>query len=642
MTIQEFSRDSIDLQALLDSLPGMAFLKDRKLRYVMVNRNYLKFKKFDSGAEVIGKTDYDLYPPHKAEKIVAEDLQVLETQSEFRAEHYNNASGRTFSMVKVPLLGGDGEMLGVLGLSFDISELRSLADALSSSEKKYKFMTEHIRETIWIRDMNLSYLYLSPSVQNMKGWTVEEAMNLSLEQVVSPDSIETIMKLFSEELARDEDPGVDPSRTLSLVIEEICKDGSTIWTESSLSFMRDEKGRPTGILGLTRDITERRKLENKLMQSQKLEAVGRLAGGVAHDFNNTLSVILSYAGFVKEALPLDSPIQADLDEIVTAGRRAADLTRQLLSFSRREMVTPQVVQLSKVFTSMEKLLKRTISEDIKLVSEFAPGLRKIKIDPGSLEQVIFNLAVNARDAMPEGGVLKVSAENFDLLQDDPRRHTGLAAGTYVKRTITHTGTGLSEKVMEHLFEPFFSTKEHGKGFGLGLSAIYGIVKQASGEIFVTTEQGKGTSFAIFFPSTEEFDTADFDMPSVLPAGQRQIVLVVEDEEAVRALVGRMLTQSGFEVISTSNAMDAMLLARRMDRKIHLLLTDIVMPEMSGRDLALQLGAIKPDMKIAYMTGYPDDVVAAHGITEKTGVIIKKPFSKDGLLLKIREALLRRE
>lgn len=630
---------NLDLQTVLDSLPGMAFVKDIDSRYVLVNSQYLEFRGLASRELVLGRTDYDLYPAAKADKIVAEDREVLTNGRRFSAEHYNAASDRTFTIIKVPLRDGNGSITGLLGLSFDVSELKRTASALAESERLYKLLAENVQDTIWTRDLSLNYTYISPSVTRMKGWTIEEALTLPLDRVLTPASIERSMNIYAEELARDGEPGVDPNRSMLLLAEEICKDGSIIWTESSLTFLRDENGRPKGILGLTRDVTERRSLEAQLSQSQKMEAVGRLAGGVAHDFNNILSVILSYSDFVKDGLPEDSPLRADVEEIVKAGRRATELTRQLLAFSRREIIKPQVLDPAKSLKGMEKLLRRTLGESVKLNIEIAEGIKHIKIDPGHFDNVIFNLSVNAVDAMPKGGSLRIDASNFQHTAEDIRTLPGLRPGMWVLIKVTDTGSGMSEATIQHLFEPFFTTKkDSGRGSGLGLSTLYGIIKNSGGEVFVRSEIDKGSTFSIYLPAYEAVEEEGVEKLSLPEGAQLETVMLVEDDDVTRRVVQRILIQKGFTVIPAQGGPEALALSKGYKGRIHLLLTDVMMPGMSGKELADVFVELRPETKVLFMSGHSDDVITRHGISPTESNFLKKPITKNALLEKVALAL----
>jgi signal transduction histidine kinase/ActR/RegA family two-component response regulator len=380
--------------------------------------------------------------------------------------------------------------------------------------------------------------------------------------------------------------------------------------------------------------------EKQLVQSQKLEAVGRLAGGISHDFNNLLTVILGYSDISRRNLKDGDPLQRNLDEIIKASERAASLTRQLLAFSRKQVMQPKVFDLNTVVTDLEKMLRRMIGEDIELRVNSQPDLGNIKADPVQLEQVIMNLVINARDAMPKGGKLSIETTNVYLDESYAREHVSVAPGHYVMLAISDTGAGMDEATRQRIFEPFFTTKESGKGTGLGLSMVYGIVKQSGGNIWVYSEKGTGTTFKIYFPrvtaEAEEYKRASHTLE--VPKGS-ETILLVEDADLVRTLARQVLETAGYNVLEAPNADAAIQLCRtRNGNKIDLLLTDVVMPGMSGNDMSKVLLAKQPDMPVLYMSGYTDDAIVQHGVLEAGINFIQKPFSPGALALKVREVL----
>jgi len=388
------------------------------------------------------------------------------------------------------------------------------------------------------------------------------------------------------------------------------------------------------VIGATREITEERKLHAQLSQAQKMDAVGQLAGGIAHDFNNLLAVVINYARFLVEELPEDSSLRADAQEIVKAGDRGAALTRQLLMFSRKEVMSPKVLSLNEIVIDLEKMLKRTLRESIRLQTHLAAEISLVKVDPGQIEQVLLNLAVNARDAMPDGGTLSLETRQIFVDTDMLDQHPGLKPGAYVCLTVSDSGVGMPKEVKARIFEPFFTTKEKGKGTGLGLASVYGIMKQNEGYISVYSEPGLGTTFRLYFPPTHESVQDQVRAPEVTRVrGNGELVLVVEDEDAVRELVARVLTKNGYEVVTAPAGKEALALVANEQRSFSLLLTDVILPTMSGRDISERLG-----LPTVFMSGYTHEIIAEHAILADGERLIQKPFDPETLLRTVREAI----
>jgi signal transduction histidine kinase len=415
------------------------------------------------------------------------------------------------------------------------------------------------------------------------------------------------------------------------------KDGTIIDVEITRNTLT-LAGRPAA-LAMAHDVTKRKSVETQLLQAQKMEAVGRLAGGIAHDFNNLLTVILGSSDLLLEGLRVDHQSRADLEDIHKAGQRAAALTRQLLAFSRQQVLTPQVLDLNALIADLEKMLRRLIGEDIEFRTVLAADLGAVRADPGQLEQVIMNLAVNARDAMPHGGKLTIETVNADLDDAYAQAHVPLVAGRYAMLAVSDTGIGMDTQVKAHIFEPFFTTKEKGKGTGLGLATVYGIVKQTDGYIWVYSEPGQGTSFKIYLPRA----AAAAEPPAPKPLAPASLagsetVLLAEDEAAVRNFTRRVLAAHGYTVLTAADGQEALHLAERHAGPIHLLLTDVVMPNMGGRELAERLVAARHEMKVLYLSGYTDDAIVHHGVLEPGIAFLQKPFTLQGLARKLREVL----
>jgi two-component system, cell cycle sensor histidine kinase and response regulator CckA len=395
-----------------------------------------------------------------------------------------------------------------------------------------------------------------------------------------------------------------------------------------------------------RDITERKraeeqrkKLEGQLQVSQKMEAIGSLAGGVAHDFNNLLSVILSYTEFAMQALREGDPLKADLLEVKKAGDRAAVLTRQLLAFGRKQLLQPVSLNLNHVAEGVEKMLRRILGEDIDYVQVLAPDLGVVRADPGQIEQVLMNLVVNARDAMPEGGKLTIETSNVDIDEEYAAHHVGVKPGSYVRLAVTDTGCGMDDQTKTQLYEPFFTTKEKGKGTGLGLSTVYGIVKQSGGNIWVYSELGLGTTFKIYLPRELSVKATANRLRAILkPARGTETILVVEDEEALRKVAMRSLEAAGYTVLAAAAGDEALLISAQYAGIIHLLLTDVVMPRMSGQALAQSLLKTRPMAKVLYMSGYADNAFVHHGVVDEGTHFIGKPFTATDITRKVRDVL----
>ncbi len=417
------------------------------------------------------------------------------------------------------------------------------------------------------------------------------------------------------------------------------KDGTTYHEDQTITPILDDAGAITHFVAIKRDITQRLKLEAQLRQSQKIDTVGQLASGIAHDFNNLLTVIIGLGELVIPELVSDDPVRADVVQMIEAGRRAAALTRQLLAFSRRQLLAPTVLDLNTVVTSLEQLLRRLLRDDIEFSIAPAPGLASVKVDAAQMEQVIINLAVNARDAMPDGGQLSMATRNVEI-DVEYSGHLGVDVplGPYVQLSVSDTGIGMDETTRNRIFEPFFTTKPAGKGTGLGLSMVYGIIKQSQGFIWVYSEPGRGSSFRIYLPAVSASADAEPAAAEVGPPVNSETILLVEDNPSLQKLITRMLEHGGFTVLGATSGDEALRLLAEHAPAIRLLLTDVVMPQMSGRAVAEWATRAAPAMKVLYMSGYTDDVVMRHGIADAQMAFINKPFTREALLRKVRAVL----
>jgi PAS domain S-box-containing protein len=422
------------------------------------------------------------------------------------------------------------------------------------------------------------------------------------------------------------------------------KGGEEFPAEISLSGIEEEDGSTLAMVAI-RDISDRaesereKALREELDQSRRLESVGQLAGGIAHDFNNILGVIMNYAEFVGDELPADSKASDDVEEIRRAAERAASLTRQLLIFSRREVVQPELLDLRQVVIQLENLLHRALGERVELETRFADGLAAVEADPGQIEQVLVNLAVNARDAMPDGGRLVIELENAELDEEYVYMHPNTAPGSYVRLKVSDTGVGMGEETRERAFEPFFTTKGKGEGTGLGLATVYGIVTGAGGRVDIYSEPGMGTTFKVHLPASSAEPSLGGGQAEHRPAGNGEVVLVVEDETDVRRMAERILSKGGYAVIGTSGGEEALEACRKAGQPVHLLLTDVIMPGMLGTELVEQVKAIRPGLAVILMSGYSHEVLAPEARTERDGTaFIEKPFSSGELLQAVRKLL----
>ena len=501
---------------------------------------------------------------------------------------------------------------------------------LVAQEELFRLIGENAVDMIAVVTADGQRLYNSPSYQKALGYSAEELEKTSAYDQIHPDDIGAVTTAAQE--ARTTGVG----RRLEYRVRH--KNGEWRVLESTASAVRNAEGAVEKLVIVNRDITERRDLEQQLVLSQRLEAVGKLSGGIAHDFNNLLGVIIGYAEALQESISADDPQREAIDEIQKAGQRAAALTQQLLAFSRKQVLEPKILDANSIIVDMQKMLRRLIGEDIELKFNLPANLGKVRADRGQLEQVILNLAVNARDAMPRGGELRIETSNAELGEEDAARYRYVNPGRYVVLRVSDTGTGMDAETQSHIFEPFFTTKEKGKGTGLGLATVYGIVKQSDGYIWVDSEPGKGTTFRIYLPRTQgKAEELARSEPVKRREGPRTILLV-EDEPSLRKLTRRTLSDMGYVVVEAENATHAVEVARNANSTIDLLLTDVIMPGMSGGDLAKKLSPESPQMRVLFMSGYTDGAIEVRGALPPGMVVLRKPFTRDTLVRTVESAL----
>lgn len=501
-------------------------------------------------------------------------------------------------------------------------------------EELFRLISENAADMIAVVDGNGKRLYNSPAYERILGYSAEELQSTSSLDQVHPDDRHLVEEAARE--ARTEGVG----RTIQYRMRH--KNGAWHILESGASGVLNAQGQVEKLIIVNRDVTARRNLEEQFRQAQKMEAVGRLSGGVAHDFNNLLGVIIGYAEFLQERLEPENALRGSADEILNAGKRAAGLTRQLLAFSRQQVLDPKVIDLNGAVSDMEKLLRRLIGEDVELSTQLASDLGRVKADQGQLEQVVMNLAVNARDAMPQGGKLIIATENMVMDEAFVRRYPyPVQPGPYVCLSMIDSGIGMDSETKARAFEPFFTTKEKGKGTGLGLSTVYGVVKQSGGYIDIFSSPGAGTTFKIYLPRIDEAVKLPAPSQGEGSFDGKETILLAEDEASLRRLTRATLEQSGYKVLEAKDGVEALAVSEASDLPIDLLLTDVVMPGMGGRALAQELTRQRPEMKVVYMSGYTGQGVGTQGPIDPGSDFLSKPFTGVVLARKIREALDRR-
>jgi PAS domain S-box-containing protein len=509
---------------------------------------------------------------------------------------------------------------------------RDMISVLNKSERMVVALLESASQAIISIDKTGKIVLANPRTEEMFGYTREELLDHGIELLLPDAKRGAHARQRTDYFAR---PHVRPMG-IGMELAGRRKDGAEFPVEVSLSYVDIEEG--TFAIAFVSDISQRKSLEEQLQHAQKMEAVGRLAGGVAHDFNNMLTVISGYNRMLLDELSPKDPLREYVEEALTAADRAADLTNQLLTFSRRQITQPRVVNVNTVIRNSEKMLRRLIGEDIELAFRLSDEAGNIKVDPGHLEQAVVNLAVNSRDAMPLGGRLTVETANVHLDENYARSHVGVKPGEFVMIAVSDNGTGMDAGTRQRIFEPFFTTKEKGKGTGLGLATVYGIVKQAGGDIWVYSEVGQGTTFKLYFPRVAEQSAEETTAHTPAAAATQETVLVVEDEQAVRDLTVKMLEKLGYRILTAASGAEAIEISRTHAGPIALLLTDVVMPNMSGRQLADALRPQRPDMKVLFLSGYTEDTIVNHGVLDPTVQFLPKPFSREVLGRKMREVL----
>jgi two-component system cell cycle sensor histidine kinase/response regulator CckA len=558
---------------------------------------------------------------------ISESARTLKPwRNEFRVRHPEKGE-RWIDGFSLPKRQADGSILWH-GFAYDITDNKRAQERL----RRFIMAGPAVLYVLEAKENRLQITWVSENLYPVVGWTPAEALEKTSwwQDNIHPEDRDRIAEQHPFPYRKDH-------QVLEYRLRR--KDGTYLWIRDEKRLLRGIEGRSDEIVGAWVDISERIQLEAQLQQSQKMEAIGQLAGGIAHDFNNILTTILGYSSLVLSEMPPENPHRVYIADIKDAGERATVLTRQLLAFGRRQELNPKVTDLRLVVQGIEKMLRRLIGEDVTLVTTFSPEIPWVKVDPGQMEQVIINLAVNARDAMPEGGMLTIEIRPCELDEDYCSRHTGSKPGNYAMLSITDTGAGIPPEIMDRIFEPFFTTKEIGKGTGLGLSTVFGIVKQSGGSIEIYSEVDAGTCFKVYLPAHDsEAKTASHDSGMVQIPGGNETILVVEDEAGVRKSVVSALSNHGYNVIEARDGLMALTAAEESERTIDLLLSDLIMPHSNGLQLAENLRSQHPGMKILFMSGYTDNRLIRENDSPADTDYIPKPFSSLELVDKVRRVL----
>jgi two-component system, cell cycle sensor histidine kinase and response regulator CckA len=582
--------------------------------------------------ELVGQKMKNIVPKGFAERLIADARRSVEdalAQQIGMGIELNgrrkNGSEFPIEIMLSPLDGVDGIL--VTAAIRDITERKRREADLS----RLAAVVESSDDAIIGKTLNGIITNWNAGAQQIYGYSAEEIVGKSMSILFSPDRATEVMETL-EKVRRGE--RVKKSDDI-----RVRKDGKEVHVAFSHAPIRNANGDVVGISTVARDVTESKQLEAMFRQAQKMEAVGQLAGGVAHDFNNLLGVILGYTGLMLDRLGPDDPQRKGITEIQKAGDRAALLTRQLLAFSRKQVLQPKVLDLNAVVAGTEELLQRLIGEDIELLVVLNPALGRIEADAGQLEQIIMNLAVNARDAMPPGGKLTIETANVEIDEEYAAQHPSTHTGPHVMLSVTDTGCGMDAKTKAHIFEPFFTTKEFGRGTGLGLSTVYGIVKQSGGSVWVYSEVGIGTTFKIYLPCVSSVleIAPPSDKPDKIERGS-QTILIVEDEAALLEVTRQSLAAVGYTILAALGPAEAIRISESHPGPIHLMVTDVIMPRISGAQLASRLSVTRPEMKVLYVSGYTDDTIVRHGVLDPGLAFLQKPFSPKTLARKVGEVL----
>ncbi len=642
ITAQEQAEEALRAEhdkmlALFDSLEDIIYVADMDTHEILFANRRTK-EMF--GKELVSKICYQEFQHRDQPCPFCTNDKIRALRHEpYRWEYYNPVLRKYYEITDQMIQWPDGREVR-FELARNITERKRAEEQLREEHLLLRTLVDHLPLAIYVKDKAGRKTLSNPVDQRNLGVGSEA-------EALGRTDFDFFPREQAERFTADDRRVLEEGLPVLGREEQLTRpDGSQIWQLTYKVPLRNPAGEIVGLIGFGLDITERRRaeeersqLQQQLLQSQKLESIGRLAGGVAHDFNNMLNIVIGYGEMIMQKLHPSDPLRDDVREIIEAGHRSAALTRQLLAFSRKQTLQPEVLDLNCHLRSIERMLRRLIGEDIELQMVLAEDLGRVWQDPGQFDQIIMNLAVNARDAMPTGGTLTIKTENVEVAEPCEGSLPGVLPGKYVMVSLSDSGCGMDETVRAHLFEPFFTTKEMGKGTGLGLATVYGIVKQSEGHIFVDSDVGKGTTFRIYLPQTREApQMREGRAREETEIGSRKRVLVVEDEEALRGLFRALLSTLGFEVVVAANGGEALLLVEEQGLRPDLLITDVVMPAMSGAVLAERLRRTSPSLKVLFMSGYTDDAISRHGVSDPGTRFVQKPFTLEELASKIRQVM----
>jgi two-component system, cell cycle sensor histidine kinase and response regulator CckA len=629
---EEALRENQDrLKAVLEHLPDLLWMKDHEGVFQLVNEAFAQSCGERTPEEVLGKTDWDVWPSDLAEKYRKDDQAVFESrQSQLVDEPIMTKLGsKWFETFRTPLFDKDGQIVGTVGSARDITERKAAEQALRDSEEKYRNILETIADGYHEVDLSGNLTLVNDSLCDIIGSSREELLGMNYRELMDETNAQQVFDAYNEVYQSG-------SANTGFDLEIVRKDGAKRSISVSIALKRDVNQRASGFRGVFRDVTEHRRLEDQLQQAAKMEAIGRLAGGIAHDFNNLLTAVIGYSDLLLKETPKDDVQHERLLNIAHAANRAAALTKQLLAFSRKQVLEVSVLNVNDVIAGMTEMLRRLIGEDIELATDCFSPLGHVRADPSQIEQILLNLVVNARDAMPHGGRLEIETANVLLDEDYSRTQADVEPGLYVMCAVSDSGVGMDSEIMTHIFDPFFTTKDTGVGTGLGLATVYGIVKQHQGHVVVESQPGHGSIFKVYLPLVQEVSDKALEPEGdkTQPLGT-ETLLVVEDEEAVRNLTCEALEMLGYSTLSAGDPRQAIAASDCYEGQIHLLLSDVVLPQMDGRSLYKILSAARPDMKVLYVSGYTEDFIVHHGVLDQGVHFLAKPFTVETLARKVR-------